>query len=229
MRLNKFLAECKVASRRKADLLIKSGQVKVNGKLIKEMGVQVDPETDQVSLNGKVCKYNTNKIYIALNKPTGYVCTHAVFHGEQSIFKLLPRNYSNFKIAGRLDKQTEGLLILSNDGDFINQLTHPKFKHQKEYELKLVKDLNPFSFKKLLRGVTLEEGMAKLDKIRKIKDKEYQVIIHQGWKRQIRRMFDKFHFKIISLRRIRVGEYKIGKLPVGKFKIITKQEVLNRR
>ncbi|MDP2684750.1 MAG: pseudouridine synthase [bacterium] len=229
MRLNKFLAECRVASRRKADLIIKLGQVKVNGKLIKEMGVQVDPENDQVSVNGKICQYNTNKIYIALNKPTGYVCTHALFHGEQSIFKLLPNKFSNYKIAGRLDKQTEGLLILSNDGDFINQLTHPKFKHQKEYEVKLVKDLNQYSLIKLQKGVMLEEGMAKLDKIRKMKDKEYQVIIHQGWKRQIRRMFDKLHFKIISLRRIRVGEYKIGKLPAGQFKMITKQEVLNRR
>lgn len=229
MRLNKFLAECKVASRRKADLIIKSGQVKVNGNITKEMGVEVDPEQDQVSVNGKLCRYSANKIYLALNKPTGYVCTHAMFHGEHSIFELLPKNYGNYKMAGRLDKKTEGLVILSNDGEFINQLTHPKYKHQKEYEVKLVKDLNQFSFKKLLKGVSLEEGMARLDKIRKIKDKEYVVIIHQGWKRQLRRMFDKLHFKIISLRRIRVGEFKIGKLPVGEYKQIRKEEVLGRK
>lgn len=229
MRLNKFLAECKVASRRKADLLIKSGQIQVNGRIIKEMGIQVDPDNDQIKVNGKQCRYSSNKIYIAFNKPTGYVCTHAMFHGEQSIFKLLPAKFENFKMAGRLDKQSEGLMILSNDGEFINQLTHPKFKHQKEYEVKLVKDLNQFSMKKLLQGVSLEEGVAKLDKIRKVKDKEYIVIIHQGWKRQIRRMFDKMHFKVISLRRIRVGEFKLDKLPVGKFKHIKKEEVLLRK
>ncbi len=229
MRLNKYLAECKVASRRKADLLIKSGQVQVNGEIVKEMGVQVDPDKDRINVNGKQCRHSSNKIYIAMNKPVGYVCTHAMFHGEQSIFRLLPSGFANFKMAGRLDKQTEGLLILSNDGDFINQLTHPKYKHQKEYEVKLLKDLNPFSMKKLLQGVSLEEGVAKLDKIRKVKDKEYIVIIHQGWKRQIRRMFDQLHFKIIYLRRIRVGEYKLGKLPVGKYKQIKKEEILIRK
>jgi len=228
MRLNKFLAECKIASRRKADLLIKSGQVKVNGRVVKEMGVIVDPEKDTVAVNGKQCNYNTNKIYLALNKPAGFVCTHADFRGEKSIFRLLPAKYSNYKIAGRLDKSSSGLVILSNDGDFINQLTHPKFKHQKEYEVKLNKDLNPFSLKKLLHGVSLEEGVAKMDKIRKVKDREYLVIIHQGWKRQIRRMFEKMHFGVVSLKRVRVGEYNLGKLSVGKFKQIKKEEVLRK-
>ena len=225
MRLNKYLSLCGVASRRQADRIIKRGEVKVNGRIVKEMGVKINSDKDEIKVNNKICQ-NPEFIYLALNKPIGYVCTRAKFRNEKSVYKLLPKKYHNLKIAGRLDKNSEGLLILSNDGNFIYKLTHPKFKHEKVYEVEIEKELSKKDIEKLKKGVRLEEGLASFDKLIKVKSKFYQVVLHQGWKRQIRRMFKEIGYKVEKLIRIRIGKLNISDIDLGKYKLINKKQVI---
>ena len=225
MRLNKYLSLCGVASRRKADDFIRNGRVKVNGKIIKELGIKIDPAKDKVAVNNKTCR-PSNYVYLALNKPKGYVCTSAVFRGEKSVYELLPEKYRNLKIAGRLDKNSEGLLILSDDGDFIYRLTHPKFKHSKEYIVELDKYLGKEEWSKLEKGVKLEEGLAKFDKLEKIAPKQYKIILHQGWKRQIRRMFNEIGLGARRLKRVKEGKLALEKIPSGRHRVIKKEEAI---
>jgi len=226
MRLNKYISSCGITSRRKADDLIVDGKVVINDKVVRELGIIVDPKKDKVVVAGQLCNLNSDYVYIALNKPVGYVCTHARFHEEQSIFELLPNEYRHLKFAGRLDKDSEGLLILSNDGDFIYKLTHPSYKHEKEYEVKLDKPLSEESLTKLERGIRLTEGLAKIDHIQVGSNNIYSLVIHQGWKRQIRRMLGEIRSGIQYLKRVRVGRYEMGRLPVGKYEEIKKEEVI---
>ena len=226
MRINKFLASGGVSSRRNADILIKSGQVQVNGQVISKLGIDVDVQKDIVTVKGKPCVIDNNFIYIALNKPTGYVCTHAQFRGEKSIFKLLPRDYQKLKIAGRLDKESEGLLILSNDGNFIYLLTHPKFKHEKEYEVTLDRSLSRDEITKLKFGVKLAEGSAKADKLKHLGGNNYSLVIHQGWKRQIRRMFEMVGKKIYKLKRVRTEKLLLENLAIGKYREVAHTDII---
>lgn len=225
MRLNKYLSLCGVASRRKADGFIKNGRVSINGKIIKELGVKVDPAKDEVAVNNKVCRA-ANYVYLALNKPRGYVCTSAVFKGEKSVYELLPKKYQNLKIAGRLDKNSEGLLILSDDGDFIYRLTHPKFQQKKEYFAEIEGLLTEAEKERLRRGIKLEEGLAKFDRLEKISRNQYKIIIHQGWKRQIRRMFEAVGHYLVRLRRLKEGNFPLGEISSGKYQEIKREEVV---
>jgi len=226
MRINKFISSCGIASRRKADILIKSGQVTVNEKVIITLGIDIDPKKDKVKVAGQLCKVSNSNIYVVLNKPQGFVCTHASFKNEKSIFSLLPKKFNNLKIAGRLDKTSEGLVILSDDGDFINQLTHPKFNHQKEYEVMVNEKLSNEEIQTLIRGVRLEEGVAKADRLVLLKGTSYSMIIHQGWNRQIRRMMMKVGKRIKMLKRVREGKISLGELSSGKFNIVNRDQVI---
>lgn len=225
IRLNKFLASTQIGSRRKADVLIRDGRVRVNGRLVTEMGVQVDPEKDKVRVDNYLSVANDKNIYLIMNKPRGYVCTHAKFEKEKSIFSLLPGKYRQLKIAGRLDKESEGLVILTNDGQAIYQITHPKFEHAKEYLVKTNRDLNEQAIAKLKNGIKLEEGLAKFDQINKIKPKEYRLVLHQGWNRQIRRMLAEVNNRAAIITRVRIGKIKIDKLKPGDYREINKSEV----
>ena len=194
--------------------------------MVKKLGVVIDPETDTVMVNGRRCVQQETKVYIALNKPRGYVCTHAQFRGEKSVFELLPEKFRKLKIAGRLDKGSEGLVLLSNDGDFIYRLTHPKFKHTKEYEITLDRQLGSNDVERLKRGVRLKEGSARADNLKYISGSVYHLILHQGWKRQIRRMFELIGYHVLKLQRVREGKYAIGRLQSGKYREVKKTEVL---
>ncbi|MBU0598249.1 rRNA pseudouridine synthase [Patescibacteria group bacterium] len=226
MRLNKFISQCGIASRRKADLLIQQGQVRINGQVVNSLGTQVDAQKDEVAVNGKKCQFSTRYIYLALNKPAGYICTHARYRGEKSIFYLLPRKFQHLKIAGRLDKDSQGLLVLSDDGEFIYQLTHPKFEHEKEYQVALQRPLNKDEINLLKTGVRLEEGIARFDSFRQIANKRYSVVLHQGWKRQIRRMFDKVGVHINDLLRVRISKLTLAKLESRKFIELSKKDLI---
>lgn len=226
MRLNKYISTCGVASRRKADDLIVQGRVRVNDQVVQQLGVIIDPGKDTVSVNGQRCIPAAASIYLALNKPKGYVSTSAVFEGEQSIFQLLPKKFAALKIAGRLDKDSEGLVILSNDGDFIYTLTHPKFTHEKEYEVISDKPLAEKDLNALRRGVRLTEGRAVFDQIRPAGERVYHVVIHQGWKRQIRRMFENLGFYVKNLRRIREGKLQLGDLPLGQHRLVKREDIV---
>jgi len=226
MRLNKFLSSCGITSRRKADGLIRAGRVQVNGEVIKKLGSSIDPDQDEVIVSGRRCQITSPHVYLALNKPAGYVCTHADFRGQKSIFHLLPSKYASLKIAGRLDKNSTGLVLLSNDGDFIYQLTHPKYKHEKEYEVTLGRPLNRNDIGRLQKGVRLEEGTARADKLQLISGNIYRLILHQGWKRQVRKMFEAVGHQVRSLKRVREGRLRITNIPVGKYLIVNRRQII---
>lgn len=226
MRLNKFLSQVGIASRRKSDLLIQQGKVKVNGQVVAQLGSIVDPQKDEVMVNGKKCTSLASYIYLVLNKPKGYVCTHAKYKGEKSIFIMLPLKYGKLKIAGRLDKYSEGLVILSDDGEFIYRLTHPKFKHEKEYEAVLNKPLSKKDANSFLLGVKITEGMAKFDRIKTIGKNMYSLVLHQGWNRQIRRMFEQLGYRVHSLKRIREEKFLMRNLESGKYRGVNRSEII---
>ncbi len=222
MRINKYLAASGVASRRKADDMVRSGQVKRNGQAVTKLGTDVDPAQDIVTVAGRRVRPTAEHQYLALHKPAGYVCTHARFEGERSIFSLLPKQYQGLKIAGRLDKASAGLVILSDDGEFVQQLSHPRYKKEKEYVVTVSRPLSRDALSRLRRGVRLDEGVATADRITQVKGTTYRLVLHQGWKRQIRRMMEAVGVSVTTLVRVRVGDYRLDRIPVGKFVSVKK-------
>lgn len=222
MRINKFLAASGTVSRRKADTLIRAGQVSVNGTVVEKLGIDVSPERDVVTVRGRRIMPVRQHVYLALHKPAGYVCTHERFENERSIFSLLPRQYQSLNIGGRLDKDSEGLVILSDDGAFLQELMHPKYKKEKEYLVTLSRPLTEAELERLYTGVRLEEGMARADELTALSGMTYRLVLHQGWKRQIRRMMDALGVRVKRLVRVRVGMYTLGRIPSGKYQEIKK-------
>lgn len=219
IRLNKYLADCGLASRRKAEELILRGQIKVNNQLINELGTKIDPTKDKVYYQNKLVQ-RQNFIYIKLNKPRGYTCTTKKFKGEKNILDLVNIKEKVFPV-GRLDKESEGLIFLTNDGDWAYTITHPKFQIEKEYIVTL----------SMLNGDNIQE--TDLNKMKKglqdgddfLKIKSYQIksptsaslILTQGHKREIRRLFKHFNYQIKTLKRIRIDKWKLGDLAEGKW------------
>jgi len=214
LRLQKYISQAGITSRRKAEELIRQGKVKVNGKLIKEMGVTVDSTKDKVEVGSKKIKLENEFVYYALNKPPGFVCTRQDPKEKKTIYSLLPKSLKT-KVwsVGRLDKMSEGLLILTNDGELTLQLTHPRFGHEKEYDVMLDK---PFNSKQKITPA----------KVIKAQGKNLKVILKEGKKRQIRYLFDGLGYRVLKLKRVRVNKLKLGSLPQGKFKEINKENIL---
>ena len=225
-RLQKFISRSTNLSRRQAETAITAGRVTINRQLVQKLGTTVDPKNDEVCLDNQKVVPPHQFHYLALNKPVGYVSTRAKFKSEQSVYRLIPGS-SRLKIAGRLDKNSQGLMILTNDGDLIQRLTHPSFKHEKEYEIKTARPISANQIAQLKQGVRLTEGLAKADRIKVIGSKQIRLVIHQGWKRQIRRMFEKINHNIVYLKRVRIGIYRLGNLPTGHYKEISKKEIIN--
>ncbi len=226
-RLQKFISQSGMASRRKAEKFIRSGQVLVNGKKAK-LGKKVNPEKDIVKIYGKVVKPSNNeKIYIMLNKPKNCVVTKTDPQGRNTIYKLLPKELGD-KIwnIGRLDYKTEGLIVLTNDGDLTNRLTHPSFEHEKEYKVETSKEPSEGKLQKLEKGIKLDSfttAPAKVD----YRNKKLYITIHEGKKHQIRRMLSAICLDAVNLKRIRVGKLKLpANLPPGKYKEIKKEEII---
>lgn len=225
--LQKFIADCGYCSRRQAENLIRSGLVLVNGE-IAELGMRAD-EKDEVKINGKLINLNKNRIYLKLNKPIGYTCTSRKFAGEKNVFELLtPHPASPYKgeesrlfIVGRLDKNSHGLVILTNDGDWAQKVTHPKYEHEKEYLVRLQNFKSKLHvneiIKKIRKGVDIKDGdgVVRVKKIEHVVDNEFIIILIQGKKRQIRLMFDAIGEKVIDLKRVRIGDVKLGDLKEG--------------
>jgi pseudouridine synthase len=220
-RLQKILSRYGVASRRKAEELILNNKVKVNGKISK-LGDKADIVKDKVFVNNKELKVKENFVYYILNKPKGYICSVEDRHSKKLITDLVSKEPKVWPV-GRLDKDTTGLIILTNDGDLTNKLTHPSFKHEKEYVVEVNKPITPDFLQKMQKGIKLEEGNARADKIKKISDKRFNLILHQGWKRQIRRMCKELNYSVLELKRIRIGKIKLGVLKIGKY--ITKDKI----
>lgn len=227
--LTKVIAENSIYSRRKAEELIRSKRVLVNDKMA-QLGEKVFID-DEIKVNGQKVIRN-KKIYIKLNKPAGYVCTNKNFKGEKNIFSLINIKEKVSSI-GRLDKDSSGLLILTNDGDLNYKLSHPKFEHNKTY-LVVIKDDEQLKNKNFLnklkgdfvKGINIEEKtLAKARKIEIVNERSFKIILSEGKKRQIRRMFDFFDLKVDSLKRIEFAGIKLDGLKEGQWKNLSKEEV----
>jgi pseudouridine synthase len=227
--LQKFIAQSGYCSRRKAEELIRSGKVFVNNKKA-ELGERVSGE-DEIKIDNKIIGLPENKIYIKLNKPIGYTCTNRDFLKEKNIFELLEIK-ERLHIAGRLDKGSRGLLLLTNDGALTERLTHPRYEHEKEYEVKIeaskeFKKNCAEIRRKFLQGIDIGEGdgIAKAKEIKEISDNKFKIILAEGKKRQIRRMFKVFGLEVIDLKRIRIGNIKLGNLSSGEWEYLNEEEI----
>lgn len=211
MRLNKFIANSGYTSRRKADALIEGGKVSVNGDVVREQGVQVEP-SDIVVVEGKQLELPQEIITIALNKPRGYVCTKAHYKGEKTVMDLLPQEFQSLNPVGRLDKDSEGLLLLTNDGQLHHQLTHPSFEHEKEYVVTVAHNISDEELEKLAVGIELEEGTTAACTVKRRGRNSFSMTLTQGWNRQIRRMVAAIGHDVQRLQRVRVSDVHIDSL-----------------
>ena len=223
MRLNRFLAATGIASRRGADELIAAGRVTVNGKPCTDFHFQPG-HADHVKVDGKLI-HRRAAIYILLNKPRGYVCTRRDPHIADTIYHLLPSKFSSLAYVGRLDAQSEGLLLLTNDGALTQRLTHPRFKIEKEYEVVLDRAASLDLERRLLRGLVLDGKRARAKRVQQISPTHLRIVLEQGINRQIRRMLERFGFHAKMLSRIRMGNLRLGDLPRGHWRVLTKREI----
>lgn len=226
IRLNKYIAECGICSRRKADILIESGKVLVNDIVIKDLGVIIDDTKDQVKVDGKTISKENKYVYIMLNKPKGYVTTNSEQFGRKSVIDLIDTDYRIFPI-GRLDMNTEGLLLLTNDGEFANKLMHPKNKVEKTYIANVKGNITEEKIENLRNGVDIGGYITKPAQVRIIsKDKnEIEIKISEGKNRQVRKMCEAVGLKVINLKRTSVGKLNLGNLKIGKYRYLNKNEI----
>ncbi len=223
MRLNRFLAAAGVGSRRYCDELIAAGRVRINGRQCTDFSAQ--PSTrDHVKVDGKLV-HARQPLHIVMNKPAGFVSTRSDPHARDTIFDLLPSKFRRLFNIGRLDAQSQGLLILTNDGELAQRLMHPRYKIEKEYELTLERPWDPTLAPKLLRGVFLESHRAKIVRLHSVTSTRLRVVLRQGINRQIRRMFHEIGYEVKRLVRVRVGSLRLGDLPAGHWRLLTKREL----
>ena len=228
MRLQKYIAECGVASRRKSEELIKQGRVKVNGITVSEMGVKVSDE-DVVEVDGRKISLEQKKVYIMLNKPVGYISSVRDQFSRNTVVDLIKGVKERIYPVGRLDYDTSGLLLLTNDGDFAFRLTHPKHEMKKTYiaEVEGVPDSNDIeSFQNGLRIEDYVTSPAELTVLEKKKSSSMvKVVIHEGKNRQVRKMCDAIGHPVISLKRIAIGDLYLKSLPEGQWRYLKEEEI----
>ncbi len=229
MRLNKFLSTCGIASRRKCEELIKSGLVKVNGKVETNLATTVDEKKDEIIYNGEVLKLPSSFVYLKMNKPKGYACTASDEKGRKTIFDLLEDKSVRLFNIGRLDYDTEGLILLTNDGDFANLVIHPSFEIEKEYIVTVEGKMVESEFAVLRKGVVVDGVRMPEARVKPIsfdgKFTKVSVVITEGQNHQVRRMFDAIGKSIKLLKRVRIGSVLLGNLYRGKTKPMTEEEI----
>lgn len=228
MRLNKYIAQSGVASRRKADELTLNGNVKINGQVVKEPGVKVQPD-DRVEVNGVVIEPSNKKIYIALNKPVGVVTTMNDQFGRPSVADLITDIPERMFPVGRLDYNTSGLLIMTNDGDMAYKLTHPKHEVTKTYIATVSGYVSDTALSKLRKGVDIGGFVTSKARAQVIKQKERTTVveleIHEGKNRQVRKMFKAVGYPVQTLERVAIGNIKLGRMRPGHYRKLTKEEI----
>jgi pseudouridine synthase len=227
MRLNKFLAEAGVAARRKADGLIEAGVVRVNGKIVTELGMKVHPERDEVSVRGTPAYIQSQLYYILLNKPKDCITTTDDDMGRRTVMDLIPAEHHVYPV-GRLDRNTTGALLLTNDGDLANKLMHPSFNAPKNYIIEVSTKVKPQDIQSLRRGIKLEDGMtAPCDA--EVLDSPHNTIvgltIHEGRNRQVRRMFETLGYDVRKLDRISYAGLSLARLKRGAWRYLDENEV----
>lgn len=229
-RLQKFLAEAGVASRRKAEELIAAGKIKVNGKVVTELGTKIDPQKDEVLyLDKEVSKKEVEMVYIMLHKPEGYVTTAKEQFGRPGVMDLVRDVKERIFPVGRLDYDTSGLLLLTNDGDLTYKLTHPKHDVDKTYIAKLYGTPDDMDLQKFRRGVVIDGKQTKPAKMQILEKGERQctaeIIIHEGRNRQVRKMCEAIKHPVAQLKRVATGDLTMGDLPKGKYRHLTPKEI----
>ena len=230
IRLQKFLAEAGIASRRKAEELITSGKIKVNDKIETKLGTKVNPDKDKIEYNGKNIKIEKDNIYILLNKPIGYVTTVKDQFNRDSVLDLV-KVKQRIVPVGRLDMYTSGAIILTNDGDFVYKVTHPKHEIEKTYTATIKGIIQKEDVEKLKKGVKIEDYTTRPAKVKILKtDKEknlsrLEIIIHEGKNRQVRKMCEAIGYKVLALHRTKIGAISVKDLPLGKWKYLNKEQI----
>ncbi len=223
MRLNRYLSQCGVASRRGAEEIILGGRVSINGHVITELATQVQPE-DKVVVDGSPVRTET-PVVLVLNKPKGYLCSRGDKEDRMTIYDLLPLKYQNLHHVGRLDKDSEGLILLTNRGDLSHRIIHPSQGAEKEYEVVVDQALNPDVMAKLVKGMMTEEGFARAERTWMDGDYRAHIVLKMGLKRQIRMMLYYLGYEVTRLTRIRIGWLKLHGLARGAYKELTPTEV----
>lgn len=228
VRLQKFLAEAGLASRRASEQIILAGQVAVNGRTVNQLGVKVDPLHDKVTVDGKPIRAR-RKIYVALNKPPAVVCSRKDEFDRLSIYDLLPNEWRHLHSVGRLDFKSEGLIFLSNDGEFSLRLTHPRYGVRKKYLATVEGRLEPELLRKFIQGVSYMGERFKAEKARLVSSSHSRSIVElelaEGKYHEVRRLFESQARTVQRLQRIQIGKIKLGELPVGKWRTLTEPEI----
>ena len=234
MRLEKFLSQSGIASRRDVKKYIAAGRVSVNGERVLIPGTHIDPQRTEITFDGEPIRGKPKRIYLMLNKPVGYITTVRDERGRPTVMELVSDISERVYPVGRLDLDTEGLLLLTNDGDFAHRILHPSHEIQKTYIAWVEGQPNRREIQRLREGIEIEEGVITSAKVNQIGKREgqtqFRVIIHEGRKRQIRRMFHAVGHDVLYLKRVRIGSLSLGQLLIGKYRPLTPAEIesLNR-
>jgi len=223
VRLNRYLAAAGIGSRRHCDELIAAGRVTINGQVVTDFSAQPN-ERDHVKVDRRLVHVDL-PITLMLHKPAGFVSTKKDPNARDTIFDLLPAKFSKLFNIGRLDAQSEGLILLTNDGDLAQRLTHPRYKIDKEYEVTLDRQWNAELTPKLIKGILLDGKRARIEHVRVMSPTHLRVILRQGINRQIRRMFEALGYRVKRLVRLRVGRLRLDDLPRGHYRVLTKSEL----
>lgn len=231
IRLQKYLAQCGVASRRKSETIISAGRVLVDGKIVTNMGTKINPGTQKILVDGRPIEKENKKIYLLLNKPKGYVTTLADPQGRPIVTSLIKEAKARLFPVGRLDLDTEGALILTNDGDFAQRVQHPSFEVTKTYEALVKGSPSEQNLNRLRKGILLEGKItapARVTLLQKLpRSTLVKITIHEGRKRQVRKMFQAISHPVINLKRIAYGKLLLGKLSTGSYRTLTLKELKN--
>ena len=227
VRLQKFMADCGVASRRACEALIDEGRVKVNGKIVRTQGLKIDPINTKVEVDNELINATKTKTYLAFNKPAGILSTMSDPEGRPSLQDFFGSWPDRLFHVGRLDKESEGLIILTNDGQWAHESTHPSFGVEKTYLVQTEEPISRSAFQNLMEGVELEDGFAKPISVAR-HGAMIEVVIHEGRNQIVRRMFDALGYPVERLIRTAIGSIKLGELPPGKWRSLNSVELLSR-
>ena len=236
MRISRALALAGIDSRRKCEVHVRNGAVTVNGEVVRDLGRQVSLEEDMISFRGRLLLFEKH-VYYLFFKPEGYMTTTRDPHAQKTVYELLPKNLirgsrqprsgrSRVFPAGRLDKDSSGLLLFTNDGDTANKLTHPRYRIPKWYEVRLDRPFEPVHQTQLLKGIRLSDGFAKAEALNGLSRRVLRIMIMEGRKREIRRMFETIGYEVVKLCRVSQGPLSLGNLLPGQGRYLSKQEIL---